>query len=78
MSEDLLKVTLRTYSDFVCEEWMGQKVTPELLCAGANQGGSSGCFGDAGNAIITAIGDLYVAAVRCPFGCTELKCKYLA
>ncbi|ODN05517.1 Trypsin-1 [Orchesella cincta] len=74
MFEDLMKVTLDTYTDSVCEEWVEQYVRPEILCSGADDGGRGGCQGDAGSPLITQGNNSYVAAVLSHFPCPRPDC----
>ncbi|OXA63526.1 Trypsin-1 [Folsomia candida] len=63
MSEVLQRVTLDTYSDEYCAEFMNAEVPPSLLCAGTNEGGIGACIGDAGAPVTATTDKVYLAGM---------------
>src|SRR5688572_23052793 len=75
LADFLHKVTVRTYTDEECEDWMSVPVRPEILCTGRDEAGYGFCQGDGGSPIVTVgNGRPYLAAVSSHFPCLGPCC----
>jgi hypothetical protein len=74
MSDVLLKVPLDTYTDEYCASWMEREVPERIICTGADEGGRSGCQGDAGSPLTSTSPDKYLVAILSHFPCLTDCC----
>lgn len=70
----LHEVTVPIVDQVLCNEAMNGRITPNMICAGPEEGGRDACFGDSGGPLIVPDGDdgwLQAGIVSWGIGCAD-------